>query len=82
MVTRSGPLRRYPAEPGTETPREATTVINISVSSRSLAAARRVDPNVSPAAVHAAVEAAIAEHMREQRRRPVAPPDEPEGPDA
>jgi len=48
-------------------------MINISVSSRSLAAARRVDPNVSPAAVHAAVEAAIAEHMREQRVRPVAP---------
>jgi post-segregation antitoxin (ccd killing protein) len=50
-------------------------MINISVSSRSLAAARRVDPNVSPAAVHAAVEAAIAEHAREQRRRPVTPPE-------
>jgi post-segregation antitoxin (ccd killing protein) len=57
-------------------------MINISVSSRSLAAARRVDPNVSPAAVHAAVEAAIAEHMREQRRRPVNPPQELEGPEA
>jgi post-segregation antitoxin (ccd killing protein) len=68
-------LRRYPAELGTETSREATTVINISVSSRSLAAARRVDPDVSPAAVHAAVEAAIAEHTREQRRRQVEPPD-------
>jgi post-segregation antitoxin (ccd killing protein) len=51
-------------------------VINISVSSRSLAAARRVDPDVSPAAVHAAVEAAIAEHMREQRRRQAEPPEE------
>jgi post-segregation antitoxin (ccd killing protein) len=44
-------------------------MINISVSSRSLAAARRVDPDVSPAAVRAAVEVAIAEHMREQRQR-------------
>jgi hypothetical protein len=42
-------------------------MINISVSSRSLAAARQVDPDVSPAAVRAAVEVAIAEHMREQR---------------
>lgn len=57
-------------------------MINISVSSRSLAAARRVDPNVSPAAVHAAVEAAIAEHTREQGRRPVQPPEELDGPDA
>ena len=57
-------------------------MINISVSSRSLAAARRVDPNVSPAAVHAAVEAAIAEHTRELRRRPIQPPEELEGPDA
>jgi post-segregation antitoxin (ccd killing protein) len=57
-------------------------MINISVSSRSLAAARRVDPNVSPAAVHAAVEVAIAEHMREQRRRQAQPPEELEGPDA
>lgn len=57
-------------------------MINISVSSRSLAAARRVDPDVSPAAVHAAVEAAIAEHMREQRRRPVDPPDELDAADA
>jgi post-segregation antitoxin (ccd killing protein) len=52
-------------------------MINISVSSRSLAAARRVDPNVSPAAVHAAVEAALAEHTREQRRRPVTPAEGP-----
>jgi len=57
-------------------------MINISVSSRSLAAARRVDPNVSPAAVHAAVEAAIAEHMREQRRRQAQSSEELEGPDA
>jgi post-segregation antitoxin (ccd killing protein) len=57
-------------------------MINISVSSRSLAAARRVDPNVSPAAVHAAVEAAIAEHNREQRRRPVTPPETADRADA
>lgn len=40
-------------------------MINISVSARSLAAARAIDPDVSPAAVHAAVEVAIAEHLRE-----------------
>ena len=57
-------------------------MINISVSSRSLAAARRVDPNVSPAAVHAAVEAAIAEHMREQRRRQAQAVEDLEGPEA
>jgi hypothetical protein len=45
-----------------------TIVINISVSSRSLAAARSVDPDVSAAAVRAAVEVAIAEQMRELRR--------------
>jgi post-segregation antitoxin (ccd killing protein) len=67
---------------GTETPKEATVMINIAVSSRSLAAARRVDPDVSPAAVHAAVEAALAEHMREQRRRAIEPADELDGPDA
>ena len=44
-------------------------MINIYVSSRSLAAARQVDPDVSPAAVRAAVEVAIAEHTRELRRR-------------
>ena len=58
-----------PELPGIDTPKGANTMINISVSSRSLAAARRVDPDVSPAAVHAAVEAAISELMREQRRR-------------
>jgi post-segregation antitoxin (ccd killing protein) len=57
-------------------------MINIAVSSRSLAAARRIDPNVSPAAVHAAVEAAISEHMREQRRRQAQPSEELEGPDS
>jgi hypothetical protein len=57
-------------------------MINIAVSSRSLAAARRVDPDVSPAAVHAAVEAAIAEHMREQRRRAIEPVEELDSPDA
>jgi hypothetical protein len=51
-------------------------MINIYVSSRSLAAARSVDPEVSPAAVRAAVEVAIAEHMRELRRRPVEQPDD------
>lgn len=43
-------------------------MINIAVSARSLAAARRVDPDVSPAAVHAAVEAAIAEQLRQLGR--------------
>ncbi len=43
-------------------------MITIAVSSRSLAAARRVDPHVSPAAVHAAVEAAIAEQLRQLGR--------------
>ena len=45
-------------------------MLNISVSSRSLAAARSVDPDVSPAAVRAAVEAAVAEIMRQIGRRP------------
>jgi hypothetical protein len=56
-------------------------VINIAVSSRSLAAARRVDPNVSPAAVRAAVEVAIAEHMRELRRSLPERMDRPDGDD-
>lgn len=43
-------------------------MVNISVSSRSLAAARSIDPDVSPAAVRAAVEAALAEQARELRR--------------
>ena len=42
-------------------------MISISVSARSLAAARAVDPEVSPAAVRAAVEAALAEHLRQSR---------------
>jgi len=45
-------------------------MINISVSARSLAAARAVDPGVSPAAVRAAVEAALAEHLRQSRQGP------------
>lgn len=53
---------------GAPLPREAVIMINIAVSSRSLAAARRVDPQVSPAAVHAAVEAAIAEQLRQLGR--------------
>jgi hypothetical protein len=44
-------------------------MLNISVSSRSLAAARSVDPNVSPAAVRAAVEVAITEWMRQHGRQ-------------
>jgi hypothetical protein len=42
-------------------------MISISVSARSLAAARAVDPGVSVAAVRAAVEAALAEHRRQVR---------------
>ena len=45
-------------------------MINIAVSSRSLAAARRVDPEVKPAAVQAAVEAAITEMLRQLGREP------------
>jgi hypothetical protein len=55
-------------EPAPHPPGKLTIVINISVSSRSLAAARSVDPDVSAAAVRAAVEVAIAEQMRELRR--------------
>lgn len=40
-------------------------MINVYLSARSLAAARAVDPHVSPAAVHAAVEVAVAEQLRE-----------------
>jgi hypothetical protein len=42
-------------------------MVSISVSARSLAAARAVDPHVSPAAVRAAIEAALAEHLRQSR---------------
>lgn len=56
--------------------REASNMVNISVSSRSLAAARSVDPDVSPAAVHAAVEAALAEQTRQLRGR-TDPPKRP-----
>jgi post-segregation antitoxin (ccd killing protein) len=48
---------------------EAINMLNIAVSSRSLAAARAVDPDVSPAAVRAAVEAALAEVMRQLGRQ-------------
>jgi hypothetical protein len=48
-------------------------MISISVSARSLAAARAVDPAVSPAAVRAAVEAALAEHVRQSRHEPPEP---------
>ena len=43
-------------------------MVSISVAARSLAAARTVDPDVSPAAVHAAVEAALAEQLRQLGR--------------
>lgn len=57
-------------------------MLNIAVSSRSLAAARTIDPHVSPAAVYAAVEAAIAEQLRQLGRAPAAPRDtsRPAGP--
>ena len=42
-------------------------MVSISTSARSLAAARAVDPEVSPAAVYAAVEAALAEDRRQSR---------------
>jgi hypothetical protein len=48
-------------------------MISISVSARSLAAARAVDPEVSPAAVRAAVEAALTEHLRQSRQEPLPP---------
>jgi post-segregation antitoxin (ccd killing protein) len=83
VLTRSGRLERYAGSSrATDTPEEATTLINIYVSSRSLAAARNVDPNVSPAAVRAAVEVAIAEHMRQQGRRPEELAEESPGPEA
>jgi hypothetical protein len=53
------------------------SVLNIAVSSRSLAAARTIDPHVSPAAVYAAVEAAIAEQLRQLGRTPAAPRETP-----
>ena len=40
-------------------------MINLYLSGRTLAAARAVDPDVSPAAVHAAVEVAVVEQLRE-----------------
>ncbi|MDN5917632.1 MAG: hypothetical protein L0I76_21475 [Pseudonocardia sp.] len=43
-------------------------MVSISVSARSLAAARLVDPQVSTAAVHAAIEEAVAADRREARR--------------
>lgn len=43
-------------------------MVSISVSARSLAAARLIDPEVSTAAVQAAVEAAVDADRREGRR--------------
>lgn len=40
-------------------------MIALYLSARALAAARAVDPHVSPAAVHAAVEVALAEELRQ-----------------
>ncbi|ANY09155.1 hypothetical protein [Pseudonocardia sp. HH130630-07] len=42
-------------------------MVSISVSARSLAAARLIDPDVNTAAVQAAVEAALAAERQEQR---------------
>ncbi|ALE83507.1 hypothetical protein Ae406Ps2_0836c [Pseudonocardia sp. Ae406_Ps2] len=42
-------------------------MVSISVSARSLAAARLIDPDVNTAAVQAAVEAALAAERHEQR---------------
>ncbi|WP_224388171.1 hypothetical protein [Pseudonocardia sp. ICBG1293] len=42
-------------------------MVSISVSTRSLAAARLIDPDVNTAAVQAAVEAALAAERHEQR---------------
>lgn len=39
-------------------------MITVYLSPQSLEAARAVDPNVTPAAVHAAVEIAVAEQLR------------------
>ena len=52
-------------------------MINISVRTRALAAAREVDPDISAAAVRAAVEVALADQRRELGRwQPV--PDDPD----
>ncbi|MFP5069983.1 hypothetical protein ACLFMI_09995 [Pseudonocardia nantongensis] len=48
-------------------------VVSISVSARSLAAARLIDPDVSTAAVQAAVEAAVAADRRENTARGAEP---------
>lgn len=50
-------------------------MVSISVSARSLAAARTVDPQVSTAAVRAAVEEAVAVDRREDRRETTRPAD-------
>ncbi|BBG02142.1 MULTISPECIES: hypothetical protein [Pseudonocardia] len=50
-------------------------MVSISVSARSLAAARLIDPDVNTAAVQAAVEAALAAERQEKKReadRPAA----------
>ena len=43
-------------------------MVSISVSARSLAAARLIDPDVNTAAVQAAVEAALAAERQEKKR--------------
>lgn len=53
-------------------------MVSISVSARSLAAARRIDPDVSTAAVQAAVEAALDAVGREAGRR-TEPAPQPRG---
>lgn len=49
-------------------------MVSISVSARSLAAARRIDPDVSTAAVQAAVEAAL-DAVRREAGRPASQPE-------
>ena len=53
-------------------------MMNISVSARTLVAARAVDPHVSTAAGRAAVEAALAEQRRELEIRRSMVSDDPD----
>jgi hypothetical protein len=64
-------------------PREVPTlVLTIALALRALAAARRVDPDVSTAAVRAAVEAALDAQLRERTPagHPATAPDGRSGP--
>jgi hypothetical protein len=53
-------------------------VLSIALSQRALAAARRVDPQVSTAAVRAAVEAALDDGLRDAAWTLVSPEDDAE----